>query len=185
MAEKTTIARPYAKALFELAFDRGAMEAWSNVLAVAAQVAADERVRKLFVSPHLTVNDLTELFIAIIGPVVHKDRDIDEHARNFIRTLASNRRLALLPEIATIFARLKADSEDAVDVTVTSAVPLDGKLELSYGGALSKRLRKKIVRLHPEVDPTLLGGAILRANDLVIDGSLRGRLERLSAEVTG
>lgn len=178
MAEKSTIARPYAKALFEHALGQKKLGAWSGALARLASVASDERVRKLLVSPHVTPAELADLFIAIGG------EGMDEQGSNFVRTLAANRRLGFLPEIAAIFERLKAESENTVDVTVISAAPLDAEQQKKYAAALQKRLKRE-VRLHCEVDPTLLGGAILRADDLVIDGSLRGRLERLSAEVTG
>lgn len=178
MAEKNTIARPYAKALFELALAQKKLGAWSENLALLASVARDERVRKLLVSPHVTITELADLFIAIGG------KGLDEHGANFVRTLAASRRLGFLPEIAAIFEKLKAESENTADVTVISAAPLDAEQRKKYAAAMEKRLKRE-VRLHCEVDPTLLGGAILRADDLVIDGSLRGRLERLSAEVTG
>jgi F-type H+-transporting ATPase subunit delta len=184
MAEKITIARPYAKALFELAFDEGKLAIWSDVLAVAAQVASDERVRRLLVSPHVTTSDMAELFTGIVGPIAQKLGEADQHVRNLLQTLAVNRRLGLVPEISQIFEKLKAESENTADVTVTSAVPLNDEQEKKYASVLRNRLRRE-VRLHKAVDPSLLGGAVLRADDLVIDGSLRGRLERLGAEVAG
>lgn len=178
MAEKRTIARPYAKALFELALEQNRLGPWSKALALLATVASDERVKKLLVSPHVTPAQLADFLIDIAA------EHLDEHGRNFVRTLAANRRLGFLPEIAAIFEKLKAESENTADVTVISAAPLDAEQQRTYAAAMQKRLKRE-VRLHCEVDPTLLGGAILRADDLVIDGSLRGRLERLSAEVTG
>jgi F-type H+-transporting ATPase subunit delta len=178
MAEKSTIARPYAKALFELALGQKKLGAWAELLALFASVVSDERVKKLLISPHVTTAELAELFVAIGG------ERLDEHGRNFVGTLAANRRLGFLPEIAAIFERLKAESENTADVRVISAAPLDAEQQRKYAAALQKRLKRE-VRLHCEVDPVLLGGAILRADDLVIDGSLRGRLERLAADVTG
>jgi F-type H+-transporting ATPase subunit delta len=178
MAEKSTIARPYAKALFELAFEQKALGAWSETLARFAEVVSDERVKPLLISPHVTPVELAELFIAIGGP------GLGEYGKNFVHTLATNRRLGFLPEIAAMFEKLKAESENTADVTVVSAAPLDAEQQRKYAAALEKRL-KRDVRLHVEVDPKLLGGAVLRADDLVIDGSLRGRLARLAAEVTG
>lgn len=178
MAEKSTVARPYAKALFELALERKRLGAWSEALALVAAVASDERVKKLLTSPHVTIEQLADLFIGIAGS------KLDEAGRNFIRVLAANRRLGFLPEIAAIYEKLKAAEENTVDVTVTSAVTLDREQQQKFSQAMSARL-KRDVRLHCEVDSTLLGGAVLRADDLVIDGSLRGQLERLSAELTG
>jgi F-type H+-transporting ATPase subunit delta len=178
MADKSTIARPYAKAAFEIALEHKKLDAWSQALALAAEVVKHEGVRKLLNSPHVTPAQLADLIIEIGG------QSLDEQGQNFIRTLAANRRLGFLPEIWAHFERLKAESENTADVTVVSAVPLDAQMRQQYIDAMQKRLKRQ-VRLHTEVDPGLLGGAILRADDLVIDGSLRGRLERLAAEVTG
>jgi F-type H+-transporting ATPase subunit delta len=182
MAEKSTIARPYAKAVFELAFEQKKLAAWSEVLAAAAAIVADERVAKLLTSPRVTPAQLADFVIELVGQALKRNDGLDEQARNFMRTLAVNRRLGLLPEIVVAYERLRAESENSVDVTVTSAVPLDEQQRQQYAAALKKRLKRE-VRLHSAVDPKLLGGAVLRADDLVIDGSLRGRLERLSHEV--
>ena len=176
MAEKSTIARPYAKALFELALEQKKLDAWSDALAIGAAVVSDAQVRKLLASPLVTTEQLAQLLIDIGG------KAFDSEAQNFIRVLASNRRLGLLPEIAAIFEKLKAHAQRITDVTVTSAAPLSAEQQHEYAAALRKRL-KTDVRLHCEVDPALLGGAILRADDLVIDGSLRGRLDRLATEL--
>jgi len=178
MAEKSTIARPYAKALFELALERKMLGAWSEALALVAAVASDERVKKLLTSPRVTIEQLADFVIDVAGD------KLDEVGRNFIRVLTANRRLGFLPEIAAVYEKLKAAEENTVDVTVTSAVTLDMEQQQRFSQAMSARL-KRDVRLHCEVDSTLLGGAVLRANDLVIDGSLRGQLERLNAELTG
>jgi F-type H+-transporting ATPase subunit delta len=177
MAEKSTIARPYAKALFELALGQKKLGEWSEALGLAATVVADERVHKLLTSPQVTVEQLADLVIGIV------DKKLNEDGRNFIRVLAANRRLGFLPEIAVNFDKLKAAEENTVEVSVTSAVALDKELQQKFTRALSERLERD-VRLHCAVDSTLLGGAVVRADDLVIDGSLRGRLERLSAELT-
>ena len=176
MAERSTVARPYAKALFELALGQKKLDLWSEALGSAAAVVTDARVRKLLTSPHVTPGQLADLVIDIAGG------KLDEEGRNFFRVLAANRRLGFLPEIAAIFARLKADEENTVDVTMTSAVALDRDQQKKFAAALSARLQRN-VRLQCEVDSSLLGGAVLRADDLVIDGSVRGRLERLGAEL--
>ena len=176
MAEKSTIARPYAKALFELALAGKKLDEYSQALARAAAVVRDERVRGLLTSPHVTPEQLADLVTNIAGA------KLDENVRNFISVLAQNRRLGFLPEIAALYERLKAEEENTVDVTVSSAVPLDAGLQRKFVAALKERLQRD-VRLHCETDKSLLGGAVLRADDLVIDGSLRGRLERLGAEL--
>ena len=184
MAEKSTIARPYAKALFALAREQKKLPVWSEVLSTAAAVVADERVAKLLGSPRVTPVQLADFVVDVSTQALAKSGGLDESARNFIGTLAANRRLGLLPQIAVLFEHLRAESENTADVTVTSATPLSAEQQQQYAEALKKRLKRE-VRLHTEVDSSLLGGAILRADDLVIDGSLRGRLERLRAEVTG
>ena len=102
---------------------------------------------------------------------------------NFVRTLAANGRLGFLPEIATLFDTFKDEAQGTTDVTVTSATTLDAAQQAKLAAALEKRLKRK-VRLHCDTDPALIGGAVLRAGDLVIDGSLRTRLERIAYELT-
>jgi F-type H+-transporting ATPase subunit delta len=176
MAERATIARPYAKAAFEYARDANAFSRWSQGLGLAAQIVADSRVASLTKSPEWSAADLAGLITEVAGPA------LDAGLRNFVHVLAENRRLSLLPEIAAHYEVMRAAAENSIDVQVTSAVPLDavqaGKLEQ----ALGTRLKRK-VRVQTSVDPTLLGGAVVRAGDLVIDGSLKGRLERLATEL--
>jgi F-type H+-transporting ATPase subunit delta len=176
MAEKATIARPYAKAAFESARQHNALERWSTVLATASSVVQDERVARLLSSPRVKPEDLSGLIGDIAG-------DSDEQTRNFLATLASNRRLALLPEIASMYEALRADAENTADVQVISAVSLSEVQQQRLATALKKRLQRD-VRLHCEVDASLIGGAIVRAGDFVIDGSLKARLDRLAGEMT-
>jgi F-type H+-transporting ATPase subunit delta len=177
MAEKATIARPYAKAAFEAARDHGAFDRWSTVLATSSAVVQDERVAKLLSSPRVTPEQLSDLIGEISGQAQ------DEHTRNFIAMLAVNRRLALLPEIAANFETLRAEAENTADVQVVSAVELNNAQREKLATALKKRL-KRDVRLHCSVDPELIGGAIVRSGDFVIDGSLKARLDRLAAQMT-
>lgn len=173
MADKSTIARPYAKAAFEEARDRGRLGPWSQALRTAAAVISDSRVEKLLGNPRVTPGELAALVIEIAGP------ELDEQGRNFVRTIADNRRLALLPEISALFDELKGEAEGVVDVTVTSAAPLDDSARGKLATALERRLGRS-VRLQCATNPALIGGAVLRAGDLVIDGSLRGQLERIA-----
>ena len=177
MADRLTIARPYARAAFAEASADKALEPWSAALAVAAQVVQDVRVETLLGNPHVTPEQLAQLVIAIAGD------GLGAHGDNFVRTLASNRRLAYLPEIAAQFDRLKDAAQGVADVTVTSAAALSAAQQRQLAAALEKRL-KRAVRLHCEVDAGLIGGAVLRSGDLVIDGSLRTRLDRIAYELT-
>jgi len=177
MADRRTIARPYARAAFEEARGDKRLADWSKAINTGAEVVQDERVERLLGDPHVTPQQLAELVIGVSGA------GLDQDGRNFVQTLAENRRLAYLPEIAVLFDELKAAEEGIVDVTVTSAAPLDEKQKLSLAEALAKKLKRQ-VRLHCETDGKLIGGAVLRAGDLVIDGSLRTRLERIAYELT-
>jgi F-type H+-transporting ATPase subunit delta len=177
MAEKITIARPYAKAVFEQARTRKSFDRWSKALTAAASVVADERVAKLLTSPRVTPDQLVDFIKEVTGGA------LDEQGTNFLRTLAENRRLGLLPEIAAMYEELRAEVENIADVQVTSALPLDEAQKQKLVAALRKRLKRE-VRLHCDIDASLIGGAIARSGDLVIDGSLRARLERLASAIT-
>jgi F-type H+-transporting ATPase subunit delta len=176
MAEKVTIARPYAKAVFEHAREHNAFAHWSELLALGSAIVADANVQKLIASPRVTPAQLVDFIADIIGD------KLDDKGRNFINLLAQNRRLALLPEIASIYEELRAEVEQVADVHITSAFALDDAQRARLTNALKKRLRRE-VRLHEKVDPSLIGGAIVRAGDLVIDGSLKAGLERLAQEI--
>lgn len=186
MSSNSTAARPYAKAVFELAFAGRSLAQWSKVLALSALVAEDKQFAGLLDSPRVTPQQLAEALIDIVTQALAKDGggSLDEQGKNLLRLLAEYRRLGALPQIAAEFEQMRADSENTVDVSVASAAPLNDAQLRAYSEALTKRLKRE-VRLHPTVDPSLMGGAILRANDLVIDGSVRGRLERLRSELIG
>jgi F-type H+-transporting ATPase subunit delta len=176
-ADKTTIARPYARAAFDEARADKRLGPWSEALRVGAKVVRDERVHKLLGSPHVTSSELAQLVIDVAG------NRLDEDGRNFVRTLAENRRLAYLPEISVLFDNLKDEAEGVVDVTVTSATALSNEQQQTLAKALARKLKRE-VRLHLETDPSLIGGAVLKAGDTVIDGSLRSRLQRIEYELT-
>lgn len=177
MADRLTVARPYAKAAFAQARADGRLAPWSTALARAAATVADERVRALFGHPKVTAAQLADLVAGIAGS------DLDAHGRNIISMLAENKRLPFLPEIAQIFEGLKADAERVVDVSITSAAPMGAGEEAKLVAALEKRFDRK-VRVESHVDPALIGGAVLRAGDLTIDGSVKARLARLAQDLT-
>jgi F-type H+-transporting ATPase subunit delta len=177
MADKITIARPYARAAFEEARAHEGLGPWSEALKVAAQVVQDPRVATLLGNPHVTPDELAQLVTSIAGS------RLGEQGANFVRTLAANRRLGFLPEIAARFDELKDTAEGVADVTVTSAAALNDTQRNTLAATLEKRLKRK-VRLHCEIDPGLIGGAVVRAGDLVIDGSVSARLNRIAYELT-
>ena len=175
MAEAATIARPYAKAAFLSARDSGALKEWSASLQTAAAMIADPRIAALLTSPKVSIDELVSLFAGMSG-------SIDAHWQNFIRLLAGNKRLLVLPAIAEQYELLRAQSENELDVQVVSAVALNAHQESMLAAALKKRFRRD-VRMSTAVDAALLGGAVIRAGDLVIDGSIQGRLQRLASEL--
>jgi F-type H+-transporting ATPase subunit delta len=181
MAERLTQARPYGKAAFEHARERKDFARWSQLLSLVATAVSDARVARLLANPMITPVQLVGLLADVAsGELGGK---LDEHHRNFLETLAHNRRLGLLPEIASIYETLRAQTENIADVQVVSAFPLEPVQRERLTLALKKRMGCEI-RLSCEVDPQLIGGAVVRSGDMVIDGSLRARLDRLAGEIT-
>lgn len=170
------LARPYARAAFALAHEGGNLAGWSERLALLAAVAGDERVAERLRAPRVTPAERSDLIIDICG------EHLDDHARNFVRLLAENGRLPLLPEIATQYERLRAQEEGRVDAHVLSASELTKEQQKRIADSLGRRLEREI-RLRCDVDESLIGGAVIRAGDLVIDGSLKGRLQRLASRL--
>jgi F-type H+-transporting ATPase subunit delta len=177
VAERATIARPYAKAAFEAALPARAFAPWSSGLAVAAEIVVDARVTELIKNPELPPADIAEFIIGVATPT------LDARMQNFVRVLAENHRLLLLPEILAHYEVMRAEVENTVDVEVISAVKLDPAQAEKLAGALNTRLKRR-VNMRNSVDASLLGGAVIHAGDLVIDGSLKGRLQRLRTELT-
>ena len=173
MAELTTLARPYAKAVFAEASEKSALDAWSDDLATLSAFAADADLAKVLVHPSLTSEQQAQALIDVCGD------KLNEAAKNLVAVLAENKRLALLPEIAELYEELKAKLQNAVDVVVTSAYELSDAQAEKLAAALKAKLQCD-VRVTSEVDESLIGGAIIRAGDLVIDGSLTGKLSKLA-----
>ena len=180
MADNNTIARPYAQAVFELAHAAGTLAGWSESLGIAGQLTADGQVAKFLGDPALTDAQREEFLIGLFGEAGAKLLDgSNEHGRNFLKLLVENGRAGVLPEIAQHFEALKADVENTVDVVVTSASPLSDEQQKAIASALQARLGRE-VRLATEIDENLIGGAVIRAGDVVIDGSLRAGLDGLT-----
>lgn len=171
MSQALTLARPYARAAFNAARDEGRTRAWSDALAFAARVAADPQAQAVLKHPQLTPEKAAQLLV-IDGA--------DAAFQRFVRLLADNRRLELLPEIAGLFEQLRAEAERVVKARVTSASQLsDAELAAIHDG-LRRRFGRE-VELETAIDPSLIGGAVIDAGDVVIDGSVRGKLERLQS----
>ena len=171
MSQALTLARPYARAAFGLARDEGSFAAWSQALGFAARVAADPRVAGVLANPKLSDDEAVTLLAA---------PGAGETVSRFLRMLSGNRRMELLPEIAGLYEELRHEAERVVKATVTSATALpDAELE-SIRDALGKRFGRK-VELETAIDESLIGGALIDAGDVVIDGSLKGKLARLQS----
>ncbi len=172
MAEKTTIARPYAEAVFEIARDQQELGPWSEMLAVIAHIVADERVGGLIGNPRVQKSQVAELVLGVAGD------KLNEAAGNLVKLLADNGRLAVLPEIAALFEGLRAEAESTVEARVIAAFTVSEAQQKQIAKALKQRLGRE-VKITCETDEDLLGGAIIRAGDLVIDGSVTGQLAKL------
>ena len=172
MAEKTTIARPYALAVFELAQQSKQLPRWSEMLHLAAAVVSDARVANLIGNPRVSKDRLAELLVGIGGDQFDKD------AQNFLRLLVENDRLDVLIEIAGLYEQYRADAERTVEAHMVSAFPVDEAQKSQVAAMLKKRLGREVT-VSTDVDPALVGGAIIRAGDLVIDGSVMGQLAKL------
>ena len=176
MAELSTTARPYAKAAFEHALASSALAEWSTMLNTAAAVAQQSGVQKVLSSPAMTTAQQAQAFIDICGDTFNAGGE------NFIKILAENKRLGLLPTISALFDAHKAIQERTVDVDLTTAFELDSASEKRLVEVLSKKLEREVnVRSH--VDAKLLGGVVVKAGDLVIDSSVRGRLAKLAEAI--
>ena len=173
MAELSTLARPYAKAAFEVALQDSALDSWSSMLGVSAAVASRESVNALLTDPSLTSERVAQDFIDILGDT------LEAKGQNFIRLLAENKRLVLLPEISELFDTLKANQQKSVDVEITTAFEVSSEISDKLASALKDRLQRDI-RLATSVDSSLIGGAVIRAGDTVIDSSVRGKLKKLA-----
>ncbi|MCL6268574.1 F0F1 ATP synthase subunit delta [Sansalvadorimonas sp. 2012CJ34-2] len=171
--ELTTCARPYAKAAFQHALGQNALDSWLEMLKSGAAVVRNDKVNVLLGMPSLTAEQKANAFIDVCGD------SLSDSGRNFVRTLADNKRLTLLPQIAELFEALKAEQEQSVDVEVLSAFPLSSEQLEKLGGKLRSRLSSE-VRLVNTLDPELIGGVVIRAGDLVIDSSIKTRLEKLA-----
>ncbi len=184
MADNNTIARPYAQAVFELANESGDLEKWAAALDIAAEFMADGQVVAYLGDPAFSNAQCLEFLTGLFDKAGAKLLGgKDKRGTNFLKLLLEYRRIGVLPEIAAHFEALKADVENVVDVTVTSASAISKKQQDTISKALRERLGRD-VNIATKIDENLIGGAVIRAGDVVIDGSLRARLESLATALT-
>ncbi|MDO6427655.1 F0F1 ATP synthase subunit delta [Thalassotalea sp. 1_MG-2023] len=172
MSELTTIARPYAKAAFEYAVAAGAVDAWQEMLVFASEVSTNETMTS-YLSGGASVEQAQDLFIKVC------DEQLNPQGQNLIKVMAENERLLVLPQVSEQFGLLKAEYEKEITVDVSSAVELTADQQSSISAALEKRLARK-VKLNCIVDESVVSGLVIKAGDMVIDGSVRGKLNRLA-----
>ncbi|MFK7829849.1 MAG: F0F1 ATP synthase subunit delta [Congregibacter sp.] len=182
MAELSTLARPYAKAAFEYArsetaSNANALSEWLTELQLIAAVVSDPAVQNMLADPAMTTEAQSRAFVDICGD------ELAETRQRFVHVLADNRRLGLAPQILLQFAQLKALREQSVDVEMVSAFDVPDAIRDRIAAALGKRLEREVV-VTTNTDSSLLGGVLIRAGDLVIDGSVRGRLNKLAETLT-
>jgi len=186
MADKNTIARPYARAAFAVAGEDAALDELSRSLGIAKSLLDDGQVVKFLADPALDDERRLAFLSALFAATAGKDSvfaGTSRHGTNFLKLLLEYGRVDVLPEISERFDALKAEVENTVDVTVTSATALSDEQANAFRAALASRLGRRI-NLSTETDADLIGGAVVRAGDVVIDGSLRARLEGLSHALT-
>ena len=172
-----TIARPYAIAAFEVARERQQLPAWKSFLKAGTLLAKDKSVIHTLANPEVSSEQQYHFFCDILKSL------LDEEKKNFLKLLANNKRLSTLPEISSLFDVYYDSFEKTVEANITTAAPIDATQRDNLTQALAKRLQQQVV-LHCKVDPTLVGGAIIRIGDRVIDGSVRGKLSRLLEAMT-
>ena len=177
MSSLTTLARPYSKAAFELARSDDNLAGWDDMLSAAAAVTADEGMARWLQSPHSTAAKAVDIVVEALGG------DVDSRFQGYLGVLADNDRLSLCSEISGLFEQLRQEAEKRLRVRVVSAAILQDWDVERMQSALAKRFDREIT-LNNEIDPEVLGGAIIYAGDQVIDGSLLGRLNRLESSLS-
>lgn len=173
MAENSTIARPYAQAAFDIANEKSDLKSWSDMLQLIAAVASDAVLSDMISNPSIEREKIVDVIVDVCGD------NLNDLAKNFVKILADNGRLNVATEIAQGYEEHRAEAEKTVEAEVTSAFPLSDAQIKSMTEALKKRLGREVT-LKASVDETIVGGAIIRAGDLMIDGSVSGQLEKLA-----
>ncbi|SEI57782.1 F-type H+-transporting ATPase subunit delta [Azotobacter beijerinckii] len=173
MINNQTLARPYAKAAFEYASAANSNDAWSGMLSLAAAVVEAPEVAELLRNPRLTRESKVEAVLRLFAD------DVDDAFRNFIANMGEHDRLFVLPTVRELFEAFKAEAEKTLDVELETAFELSAEQLETLAAALSKRLDRS-VNPRQVVNPALIGGLVIRAGDVVVDGSVRGKLSQLA-----
>lgn len=178
MSDSTTIARPYAKAIFEQALAENKLADWSNYLSVLTQAILNPQVSDFIANPVSTDEQKIELLQSIIKAQANQSESLN----HLIALLTANKRLLLIPDIKVLYEIHRAEQEKILEVEVKSFSELSSAQQQQLVESLSKRLSRK-VSLKISIDSSLLGGAMIQAGNLVIDGSVRGKLIKLATNL--
>lgn len=176
MSELSTLARPYAAAVFKRASESGSAQQWSDMLNFIAAVVKDNKISALIANPKVSKDKLVSVLLDI------GQGQLNQEGQNFLKLLVQNDRLTLAPQIATLYETHKADAEGYVDVDVKTAYAFTKEEQKKFTSSLEKTLAKK-VHLNISVDKSLIGGFLAKAGDRVIDGSVKGRLQQLAKKL--
>jgi F-type H+-transporting ATPase subunit delta len=175
MAESITVARPYTKAAFETALGQDDLSGWSEMLSLAAVVVSDVQMKPVLDNPSLATYEQAQVLIDACS----ESRPLSRQCQNFVYLLAENKRLSLLAEVSRLYEKMKANQEKSVDVSITSAFDLSDMQQDNLARVLSAKLSRN-VNISSNTDVSLLGGVIIRSDNVVIDGSVRGKLGKLA-----
>ncbi|MCG3865156.1 F0F1 ATP synthase subunit delta [Photobacterium sp. GB-27] len=180
MSDPLTIAQPYAKAAFDFALANDALEQWEQMLIIAATVASQPVIaQQIEDSEQFGEHDssaFTDMFLGVCEGL------LDEHGQNLIRVMAENGRLNVIAQVAELFHELKEDHERMVTATVTTTEPLTDEQKANLIQALQKKLNRS-VELDCHIDESLVGGMLIKAGEMVIDGSLKSSINRLATSL--
>lgn len=174
MSQALTLARPYARAAFSVARDANAFADWSNALGFAARVAADPQATELLDNPKFSRAEV----VSVLAP-----EGASPIFTNLLELLFDNGRLALLPEIAGLYNELRREAEQIVKAKVTSAAELTATELETIKAGLRRRFGRDI-EVETAIDASLIGGALIDADGVVIDGTLKGKLGRLQTALS-
>jgi F-type H+-transporting ATPase subunit delta len=174
--EKTTVARPYAEAVYDRGAETDKLDLWSDMLALLGSALSEPALADLVTNPLVAPERIQQLMLEIGGGY------LNEEGRNFVKVLVENDRLPLLPDIVELYEQLKRERQGVLEVQVSSAYALNQAQKKELIEVLKERLNRDI-KIRSEKDPDLIGGIVIRAGDLVIDGSVRGQLHKLANEL--
>ncbi|MFT5426441.1 MAG: F-type H+-transporting ATPase subunit delta [Gammaproteobacteria bacterium] len=176
MQDKTTIARPYARAVFETASEEGNLKEWSEMLGLLETVVTDSQMKAVLSNPKMNAEALTDFILGVCGDA------LSETGSNLVKVLADARRLSFIPELNKLYEQQRAEAEGVIEVGVSSAYELTSEQQATISTAMAKRLGRKVA-ITSDIDESLIGGMVIRAGDSVIDASIKGRLKALATQM--